>query len=111
MAIQLVARYIDHLRPDSPAHRVFTSPSQDCMEYADYAKHNNEPVDAFILQAPVSDREALEEVYPEFQESLDLATQWIAEGRANDCLPSDKVPPMLAAPMSAYRLHSLCAKG
>ncbi|UNI21360.1 hypothetical protein JDV02_007356 [Purpureocillium takamizusanense] len=84
---------------------------QDCMEYTDYARHNNEPVDGFVLQAPVSDREGLESVYSDYQASIDLASQRIAEGRANDCLPSDKVPPMLAVPMTAYRLHSLCAKG
>jgi hypothetical protein len=81
------------------------------MEYANYTKHNNEPVDGFILLAPVSDRESLEIVCPEYQESLDLATRMIAEGRQDDCLPQDKVPGVLAAPVSAYRLHSLCAKG
>ncbi|KAI9167494.1 Metal resistance protein YCF1 [Paramyrothecium foliicola] len=84
---------------------------QDCMEYANYARHNNEPVDGFILQAPVSDRESLEIVFPDYQESLELASRMIAEGRQHDCLPQDKVPGVLQAPVSAYRLHSLCAKG
>lgn len=81
------------------------------MEYSNYAKYNNEPVDGFILQAPVSDREGLEIVFPEFQKSIDYANQMVADGRANDCLPSAYVPGVLGAPLSAYRLLSLCAKG
>ncbi|KND92338.1 hypothetical protein TOPH_03102 [Tolypocladium ophioglossoides CBS 100239] len=84
---------------------------QDCMEYTHYAKHHNLPVDGFILQAPVSDRESLEIVFPDYQASLDLAAKWISEGRANDCLPNNMVPGVLGAPISAYRLQSLCAKG
>lgn len=81
------------------------------MEYTNYYRHNNEPVDAFILQAPVSDREGLEIVHPDYQECLDHADKMIAEGRADDCMPSDKVPGVLNAPVSAYRLRSLVAKG
>jgi pimeloyl-ACP methyl ester carboxylesterase len=84
---------------------------QDCIEYADYAKHNNEPVEGFILQAPVSDREGLANVFPDIDKSLEVAAQMIDEGRENDCLPSHLVPPALSAPVSAYRLQSLCAKG
>lgn len=81
------------------------------MEYADYAKHNNPPVDGFIMQGPVSDREAFEPVEPHIQAGLSLAEEWIAQGKANDCLPRDKVPRELGAPLSAYRLKSLIAKG
>lgn len=85
--------------------------SQDCIEYADYATHGNAPVDGFILQGPVSDRESLDSTFPDYQASLELATQWIAQGRAKDCLPADKGSDALGAPMSAYRFHSLCAEG
>ncbi|ODA81222.1 hypothetical protein RJ55_04186 [Drechmeria coniospora] len=85
---------------------------QDCMEYADYTTHQNMPVDGFILQAPVSDRESIENACSDYHASLDVAKKWIAEGRGNDCLPStDKVVCLLGAPISAYRLHSLCAQG
>jgi pimeloyl-ACP methyl ester carboxylesterase len=84
---------------------------QDCMEYADYTKHENLPVEGFILHAPVSDREALEMVFPDNQESIDLARSMIAEGKQDDCLPQDMVPSVLEAPISAYRFNSLCAKG
>lgn len=81
------------------------------MEYSNYDKYNNEPVDAFIMQAPVSDREALEIVFPDAEDSLEVADQYIAEGRENDCVPNEGVAVVLGAPMSAYRLRSLCAKG
>ncbi|KAH7113071.1 hypothetical protein EDB81DRAFT_826557 [Dactylonectria macrodidyma] len=83
----------------------------DCMEYADYAKHGNAPVDAFIMQGCVSDREAFELVMPNPQPSLDLAAKMIAEGKADDVMPMDMIPSVLNAPISAYRFQSLTAKG
>ncbi|KAG5921269.1 hypothetical protein E4U61_006964 [Claviceps capensis] len=85
--------------------------SQDCMEYADYVKHSNPPVDGFIMQGPVSDRESMDVIFPSYQDSLALANEWIAQGRAHDCLPNDKVPQDLSAPITAYRFNSLVAKG
>ncbi|KAH7326380.1 hypothetical protein B0I35DRAFT_475036 [Stachybotrys elegans] len=84
---------------------------QDCMEYSNYAKYQNSPVDGFILQAPVSDREGLAVSFPKYQESLDLANKMIADGHGEDCLPKKYVHGMLGAPVSAYRVQSLCAKG
>ncbi|KAK2590004.1 hypothetical protein QQS21_012316 [Conoideocrella luteorostrata] len=84
---------------------------QDCIEYADYIKHSSPPVDGFIMQGPISDREAMDDVFTTHQDSLLLADQWIAEDRAHDCLPKDKVPQDLGAPMTAYRFKSLVAKG
>ncbi|KAG6006624.1 hypothetical protein E4U21_006846 [Claviceps maximensis] len=83
---------------------------QDCIEYADYNKHRNPPVDGFIMQGPISDREAMNYIFPSYRDSLDLADEWIAKGRAHDCLPRDKVPQDLGAPISAYRFRSLVAK-
>ena len=81
------------------------------MEYAGYAKYGNEPVDGFILQAPVSDRECMDVFFPNAEPSVAMAAKWIAEGKGGDCLPRSMVPAVLAAPISAYRLHSLIAKG
>lgn len=80
------------------------------MEYTNYAKNGAEPVDGFILQAPISDRDGVENFFPEFQKSLDFAEKWIAEGKADWCMPRDLVPAMLGAPITAYRLWSLLAK-
>ncbi|KAM0254313.1 hypothetical protein ACHAQJ_006899 [Trichoderma viride] len=84
---------------------------QDCMEYTNYAKYSNSPVDGFILQAPVSDRESLDVYLPDYQSKLDYADRMIAEGRGNDCLPGDQSFAMLNAPISANRFHDLFARG
>ncbi|UKZ81272.1 hypothetical protein TrVFT333_009044 [Trichoderma virens FT-333] len=84
---------------------------QDCMEYTNYAKHSNSPVDGFILQAPVSDRESLDTFLPDYQSKLDYANKMIAEGKGADCLPNEHSIEMLNAPMSANRFHDLFAKG
>ncbi|KAL7947344.1 hypothetical protein V8C42DRAFT_317522 [Trichoderma barbatum] len=84
---------------------------QDCMEYTNYAKYSNSPVDGFILQAPVSDRESLDVYMPDYQSKLDYADRMIAEGRGGDCLPSEQSFAMLGAPVSAKRFHDLFAKG
>lgn len=81
------------------------------MEYTNYAKHNNEPVDGFILQAPVSDREGLEDMFPSWPESLKVAEKLIAEGKKDHLMPVDLVPEVLEAPMTAYRFWSLVAPG
>ncbi|KAF5021709.1 hypothetical protein F66182_6266 [Fusarium sp. NRRL 66182] len=84
---------------------------QDCIEYSNYAKHNNEPVDGFIMQGPVSDRETLDLIFPDPQPSLDLAAKMISDGKAGDCMPFDMIPAVLGAPISAYRFQSLAGKG
>lgn len=84
---------------------------QGCMEYANYGKHQNEPVDGFILQAPVSDREGLAPVCPDMDDAIEYATKMIAEGKSDQLVPKDNVPSMVGAPITAYRLHSLLAKG
>lgn len=84
------------------------------MEYADYAKHNAEPVDGFVLQGPVSDRDALvplEMTQAELDEGLAVATEMIEAGRAEELMPRDKLPKCYWTPMTAYRLHSLAAPG
>jgi len=84
--------------------------TQDCMEYTNYAKHGAEPVEGFILQAPVSDRDGLDIVAPNWRECLATADQMIADGESDWCMPKDKVPSMVGAPITAYRLRSLIAK-
>lgn len=84
---------------------------QDCMEYTNYAKYSNSPVDGFILQAPVSDRESLDTFIPDYQPKLDYANKMIAEGKGEDVLPNEYSIAMLDAPISANRFHDLFAKG
>lgn len=79
------------------------------MEYNNYDKHHNEPVDAFIMQGSISDREAYEHV----QTLVSLAKEMIDAGRGDDVVPKSKLPPnmLFPSPMTAYRLHSLSAVG
>ena len=80
------------------------------MEYTKSSAYND-PVEAFVLQGPVSDRETLKEVCPEYNDSLALASEMVANGKGHEMMPSDMTPSVLGAPMTAYRLWSLCAKG
>lgn len=81
------------------------------MEYANYAKHNSNPVDGFILQAPISDREAFKLEFPDTDKSVQVAEQMIAAGKADHIAPREVIPPSLGPAVSAYRLRSLLAKG
>lgn len=81
------------------------------MEYTKYAKYANDPVDGFILQAPVSDRESLDTFLSDWHSKLDFADKMIAEGKGGDCLPAEQSIAMLNAPISANRFHDLFAKG
>ncbi|OAA58760.1 hypothetical protein ISF_06543 [Cordyceps fumosorosea ARSEF 2679] len=84
---------------------------QDCMEYADYEKHGSSPVDGFIIQAPVSDREALKENFPNYDDLLAISKKMIADGEEKEYVSAKLIPPGFNAPLTAYRLHSLLAKG
>ncbi|KJZ72820.1 hypothetical protein HIM_07764 [Hirsutella minnesotensis 3608] len=112
--VEDIAALVKHLRSIGKDKIVLFGHStgcQDCMEYTNYAKHENPPVDGFILQAPVSDREGLDFICSD-KAGLDLASDWLAQGKGDHCLPPDAIPSVLGKPpMSAYRLHSLRAKG
>lgn len=83
------------------------------MEYTDYHKHGSEPVDGFILQGPVSDREAFGGLMTQdrLQESLRVATDMITKGLEHAVMPREKLPAEFATPVTAYRWHSLLAPG
>lgn len=82
------------------------------MEYSDYTKHKNEPVDGFILQAPVSDREWAEYTgQSELQDAIEVAEKMIADGKSDYIVPKDKAQILTGVPITAYRLRSLAAKG
>ncbi|KAK3504674.1 hypothetical protein B0T13DRAFT_12949 [Neurospora crassa] len=95
---------------------------QDCMYYATHGDEMGlEKVDGFILQGPVSDREAILAVFEEEspgkgQARMDLSVQvakkMISEGTAQDCMPREWLPKEFwASPVSAYRWFSLASFG
>lgn len=79
----------------------------------EYTKHKEDPVDGFIMQGPASDRESIEDfVKPAWlKESLEHAEKLISAGKETEAMPKDLVPSFFSTPMTAYRWHSLAAKG
>lgn len=87
---------------------------QDCIEYTDYEKHQNEPIDGSILQGSVSDREGfvVDLGKDEADRMVRLATEMINDGRKDDAVPKSQLPrPFFPWPVTAYRLHSLAGVG
>lgn len=83
---------------------------QDCLEYTNYEKHKNAPVDGFILQAPVSDRESLAfHMGQDLDKAITVANEMIKSGRQDDCMP--RAISFFQSPITAYRFHSLAAVG
>jgi hypothetical protein len=86
--------------------------NQDCMEYSSPAYSDLAPVDGFILQAPVSDREAhVALLGPErLERSLKLAKEAIDAGRGYERVPPEHIPKELGdAAISCTRWYSLAA--
>lgn len=108
---------VRHLRSALGRQRVVllghSTGCQDCMEYTDYAKHGAEPVDGFILQGAVSDREAFGPLVPkeELEASVAKAAELVRSGREDTIMPKNMITEMLGAPITAYRYHSLLAPG
>ncbi|KAF2452036.1 DUF1749-domain-containing protein [Karstenula rhodostoma CBS 690.94] len=94
---------------------------QDVMEYLVGAGFEKRPgVDGAILQAAVSDREGWgaivagdEALKKSLEETVALASSWVSRGDGDAILPKkgSKVLEMFDAPCTAYRAHSLLAKG
>ncbi|KAF2212522.1 hypothetical protein CERZMDRAFT_40475 [Cercospora zeae-maydis SCOH1-5] len=89
-----MAKIVSYVKQQRPQGRVVimghSTGCQDCMEYVVGAGAEKRPqVDGVILQAPVSDREALEDELPQtFKHEADqLALQMCREGREKDAMP------------------------
>ncbi|KAF3346935.1 hypothetical protein VD0004_g774 [Verticillium dahliae] len=86
---------------------------QDCIEYTNHAKYDTPPVEGYILQSPVSDRETAGMSMPAdyLEATIATAKQMIAEGKQEDAMPRDSIPPVFSSLVTAYRWNSLAAKG
>jgi hypothetical protein len=87
------------------------------VEYVDYERHKSEPVDGFILQGPVSDREAMvldsrSAGGPgQLEETIAQARSMVQDGRPEDLMPLKTLPSMLSGtPVSARRFLALATK-
>lgn len=89
---------------------------QDGMHYVGTAAvqgfAGSKAVDGVILQAPVSDREALVRDVPAevYERANKLAAEWVSDGRAEDCLPLAVTQHFFdMCPVSARRWLSLAS--
>ena len=85
------------------------------MAYMETNEYGLAAVDGYILQAPISDREAAGEMMePDFfTRSLEHANNEISQGHGDEIMPRELLPvlPIFNLPLTAYRWHSLIAKG
>ncbi|EME80157.1 uncharacterized protein MYCFIDRAFT_166541, partial [Pseudocercospora fijiensis CIRAD86] len=90
-----MAKILEYLQKTRPGGKVVimghSTGCQDCMEYIVGKGHEKRPnVDGIILQAPVSDREALDQDLPKAMklEADQLATQMCRERNGNEYIPN-----------------------
>jgi len=85
---------------------------QDVMEYLTGQGHESRPpIDGAILQAPVSDREALrKELSPEmYDKCVTMAQEMISVGKGEDMMPASEIQNPFGAPVCARRWLSLAS--
>ena len=118
-----IAKCITYIRTTRPSGKIVlmghSTGSQDVMHYFISPHHASEAgnpqpkIDGGILQASVSDREALVETLPPgvYDASVALAREYVATGRAEDVLPSASTSECFSAPICARRWLSLTSPG
>lgn len=79
----------------------FKKGSQDCFWHNKFGQHN-QSVSAYVLQAPVSDREHFSKNLDGFEHHLELANQLRNQGKGQELLPRDA----FWAPITADRFYS-----
>ncbi|KAK5124052.1 hypothetical protein LTR85_002249 [Meristemomyces frigidus] len=98
---QDIAKIVAYFREQRPGGKIVimghSTGCQDCMEYVVGAKAEQRPaVDGVILQAPVSDREAIHNHLPEafIHEADQLALEMCREGHEKDMMPARLTQPL-----------------
>jgi hypothetical protein len=81
------------------------------MAYVNYKTATEHPVEGYILQAAVSDREASTMDPESLEKSIECAVEMISQGLQDECMPKSQVDQMTIHPITAYRWQSLAAKG
>ncbi|KZL67042.1 esterase lipase [Colletotrichum incanum] len=111
--VEDISALVRYLRGIGRKKVVLMGHSTGCQDCVEYTKREEDPVDGFILQGPVSDRESIvDSVDPEWlKKSLKYAEELIAEGKEGEAMPKDLLPSFFSTPMTAYRWYSLVAKG
>ncbi|KAL8801201.1 MAG: hypothetical protein Q9223_006958 [Gallowayella weberi] len=106
-------QYFQSLRPNGKI--VLMGNSTGCQDVLGYLSFEGSrpKVEGGILQAAVSDREAMEMIYPqdEYEKYNKMAQRWVKEGKGDQMLPNDVSLPILGARVTANRWLSLASPG
>ncbi|KAL2157179.1 hypothetical protein VTH06DRAFT_6400 [Thermothelomyces fergusii] len=108
-----LVRYLRGIGKEKVVLMGLSTGCQICLEYANSNKDNTPPVKGYILVSPVSDRESafLFMTPEELERSVQFATDMIEAGKEDDPMPKKLLPSIFSTPVTAYRWHSLAAKG
>ncbi|KAJ0158095.1 UPF0613 protein PB24D3.06c [Colletotrichum tanaceti] len=89
--VEDISALVRYLRGIGKKKIILMGHSTGCQDCAEYTKHKEDPVDGFILQGPVSDRESIaDSVNPEWlKKSLEYAEELIDEGKEGEAMPRD----------------------
>ncbi|KAL8838758.1 MAG: hypothetical protein Q9170_002007 [Blastenia crenularia] len=105
--------YFQSLRPHAKV--VIMGNSTGCQDVLHYVSSvGSRPiVDGAILQAPVSDREAIQMIYPveDYRRYNAMAQQWVRDGKGDEMLPNQVSLPILGSRITANRWLSLASPG
>lgn len=114
-----IAKIVKHTRERRPNGKVVvmghSTGCQDCMQYLTGAGADQRPhVDGAVLQAPVSDREALQQELPKafLQEADQLALKLCREKKDKDLIPNRLTSPLFGkTAVSARRWVDISSPG
>ncbi|KAJ4290791.1 hypothetical protein N0V88_006541 [Collariella sp. IMI 366227] len=115
--VEDMAAFVQYLRRIGKEKIVLMGSStgcQDCLEYTNRRKYQTPSVDGYILMSPISDREAALNLFmtpAALEASILVAKKMIENGQKEDFMPKAFLPPIFTTPITAYRWHSLAAKG
>ncbi|KAL8914896.1 MAG: hypothetical protein Q9171_000523 [Xanthocarpia ochracea] len=105
--------YFQSLRPRGKV--VLMGNSTGCQVVLAYlsSEGSRPKVDGGILQAPVSDRQAIEMIYPaeDYKRYNKMAQKWVQEGKGDYILPNEVSLALLGARVTANRWLSLASPG
>lgn len=114
-----LARLVEYLRTErgSSSSKVFlmghSTGCQDTIHYLSKYSNStkftsNQELNGGILQAPVSDSEAITDK-DQAARFINMAKDYIDQGNPNELLPEEALKLFFGAPFSAYRFHSLAS--
>ncbi|KAL9594958.1 MAG: hypothetical protein Q9219_006738 [cf. Caloplaca sp. 3 TL-2023] len=114
--VEEMAQCVEYFQLQRPGGRiVLMGNSTGCQDVLHYlSSEGSRPmVDGGILQAPVSDREAIQMVYPaeDYKSYNKLAQQMVQDRKGDEMIPNHITLPILGARCTASRWLSLASPG